>query len=125
MDSGLAAARRPGMTGRSISRQLAQLRAALRRTLDDRLPGHIIGAVEKGLRRRRSEVERLDAGGGLTLALGLDHGVLFTVEPFEPQRRIAEHLSLRVVESFPGILVDQDVDLDAVERRLHAELGHL
>src|SRR3954469_1360190 len=113
------------MTGRSISRQLTQLRTAFRRPLDHRLPGHVVGAIEKGLRRRRAEVERLDARGGLPLALGLDDGDLLAVEPLEPQRRVGEHLALRVVERLPGIEVDQHVHLDAVERRLHAKLGHL
>src|SRR6185295_10934587 len=107
MDCGLAASRRPGMTGRSISRQLTQLRTALRRALDHRLPGDVVGAIEKGLRRCRPEVERLNARGGLPLALGLDDGDLLAVEPLEPQRRIAEHLALRVVERLPGIEVDQ------------------
>src|SRR6476469_10518633 len=103
MDSGLAASRRPGMTGRSISRQLTQLRTAFRRTLDHRLPSHVVGAIEKGLRRCRAEVERLDARGRLPLALGLDDGDLLAVEPFEPQRRVAEHLALRVVARLPGV----------------------
>ena len=44
---------------------------------------------------------------------------------FEPERRVAQHLPLRVGQALPGVEIDQHVDLDAVERRLHAELGHL
>src|SRR4029450_8553522 len=84
-----------------------------------------VGAVEKRLRGGGPEVERLDTGSGLTLAFGLDDGNLLAIEAFEPQRRVIEHLALGVVESLPGVEIDQHVDLDAVERRLHAELGHL
>src|SRR5712691_1403070 len=115
----------PAARSESIPRQLPQLRPALRRALDDGLPGHVVGLVEKRLRRRRAEVERLDAGGGLALALGLDDGDFFAVERFEPERRVVEHLALRVVELFPGVEVDEHVDLHAVERRLHAEFRHL
>src|SRR5262245_4580310 len=109
----------------SIPRQLTQLGSGLRRALDHRLPRHLVGAVEERLRGGSAEVERLDAGGGLAVALRLDLGDLLGVERFEPQRGVVEHLALGIVEALPGVLIDQHVDLDAVERRLHAELGHL
>src|SRR5437773_1120873 len=68
----------------SIPRELAQLWAGVRRAFDHGLPGHLVSAVEKCLRCCRPEVERLDAGGGLALALGLDVGFLLAVEAFEP-----------------------------------------
>jgi enamine deaminase RidA (YjgF/YER057c/UK114 family) len=57
-----------------IPRELPQLRPGFRRAPDHGLPSHLVGAIEKRLRRRLPEVEHLDAGGGLALALGLDRG---------------------------------------------------
>ena len=44
---------------------------------------------------------------------------------FEPERGVGEHLALRVVQALPLVEIDQHVDLDAVEGRVHAELGDL
>ena len=50
---------------RSIPRQLPQLGAVLRRALDHRLPGHVVGLREELLAVRGAELDRLDAGLGL------------------------------------------------------------
>src|SRR5262245_25653392 len=91
------------LTESSIPRQLPQLRPSLGRAFDHGLPGHVVGLGEERLRRIGPEVERLDAGGSLPLALGLDHRDLLGIEALEPQRRVIAHLALRVVEPLPGV----------------------
>src|SRR5205807_10595896 len=71
----------------SIARQLPQLGADLGVALDHRVPHHLVGARDEFLSLFRPKVDRLDAGPGLALELGLVVGVVLAVEPLEPQCR--------------------------------------
>src|ERR1043165_4413993 len=115
---------RRAITG-SVTRQLTQLRSALGCALDHRLPRDLVRLLEEFLAFPGSEIDRLDAGLGLSLALGRDDGSVLIVQSFEPERRVAEHLALRIVERLPGIEIDQHINLDAVEGGLEPILRDL
>src|SRR5262249_22034095 len=79
-----------GMT--SISCQLPELGADLGRALDHGFPRDVVGALDELGRLRRPEIQPLDAGLALALALRLDRRLVLGIEPFEPHRRVVEHL---------------------------------
>ena len=107
-----------------VSSQLPQLWTGLRRPLDNGLPGHVIGAAEKAF----------DAAGPksrawMPAAAWRSRSALITASfsLSSPSSHSAASLSTLRCASLtsPSILVDEHIDLDAVERRLHAELCHL
>jgi hypothetical protein len=83
-------------TAPASPRQFTQLLASVRRFGDHRLPGRVIGLLQKLLRGGWSEIESFDPGLGLALALGLDQGDVLVVERFDPDRGIGQDFALRV-----------------------------
>src|SRR5436190_6564933 len=114
--------------GRSLrlGEELPKLRPVLRALLDDAGPGGLVGLGEVGVALRALELDHLDAG--LLLLLDL-LGVFLVLDGrpvgFDHGRRVGEHLALRVVELGPGVLVDEDRHLGAVEARVDAVFGLL
>src|SRR3954469_16372906 len=76
----------------SVAGELPQLRAGLRRALDDRLPGGLDRLLAEGLGLGGPEIEWRNAGAALALDLRRNGRDILRVQAFDPQRRVVEHL---------------------------------
>src|SRR5690349_5961461 len=109
----------------SPAQQPPQLGAVLGALVDDALPADLVGLPDIVLADGAVELDDLDARRLLLLDLFLVKLQILVHQALDPCGLLVEIGALRVVELLPGVEVDEDADLGAVEAGIDAVLGLL